>query len=243
MKALIERLRDRSVTLTIYNYEGSEGRLDRIGASLAAKGVAVRTDETGEGTPAGFGVFHRDDDVFGAVSVDEQWPEDGDFETLFAEGAAADGPELPILPTDETAVSPETSRERMVGISRNIERTALREGAGRLISGFQDLSVLVGSERTRSVYGRLKDAGVDATVVGYPDADLEDLGFHVFEDGNGTFRDYWFMLYDGNGNDGRKAALVSEQADPSLYDSFWTEDPDVVDDLFSMAREEYTELF
>jgi hypothetical protein len=242
MKALLDRLRQESVTLTVYNYDGSKERLETIGTELASSGVAVRTDTTGRGEPANLGVFHSGDDIHGAVSLDERWPAEIDFEDLLEDGDAVEYPSLPVLPTEQVTVSPETTRKRMVGISRNFERLALREGGGRLLAGFQELSVVTESERTRSVYERLAESGVDTCVYGYPDADIGSPSFEVVEDTSEQFRDHWFLLYDGNGNDQRKAALVSEEHNPALYDSFWTVDPDIVDELFAIAGAEYPDL-
>ena len=243
MNALLEKLREASVTLTVYNHDGDEEEIEAIAASLSGVGVAVTTDTTGRGTPTNLGVFHRDDEVLGALSIDDQWSEDTDFETLLSEGDDHERAGLPVLPGDGVTVSPETSRQKMIGISRSFERRALREGGGRLVSGFQTLSTLRTSDRTHSVYTRLADAGVDVTVCGTPDERLEEPPFDVFEDTEEQYRDYWFLLYDGNGNDGRKAALVSEEQQPSMYDSFWTDDPGIVDDLFALARSEYSTLF
>ena len=242
MKALLDRLRERAVTLTVYNYEGSDEDLETLAASFSSSGVAVTTDTPQGDTPANLGVFHRGDDVFGAVSLDEQVAPT-DFGAVLAGEQSHDRSAIPELPGDSLTVSPETSRERMVGISRTFERRALREGGGRLIAGFQTLSTLAGSERTRSVYERLADANVDVTVCGYPDVQLDETPeFDIFADTDERFREYWFLLYDGNGTDERKAALVSKEADPSLYDSFWTSDPDTVDELFTVVAETYPEL-
>lgn len=242
MKALLEYLRQRSITLTVYNYEGSDERLEALSGAFSGSGVAVATDTTSRGTPTNLGVLHRGDEVFGARSVDE-WEADDDFTAAFGAGSASDRAEIPPLPTDGMTVSPETSRQRMIGISRTFERRALREGGGRLISGFQNLSTISDSEETRSVYDRLIESGVTVTVCGYPDAAIEDQSFDVFEDTDEKFRGYWFLLYDGNGNDSRKAALVSREREPSLYDSFWTTDPETGDELLALGTAEYPELF
>ena len=241
MNALLEALRSESVTLTVYNYEGNEERLETIAASLSGSGVAVTTDATERGAPSNVGVFHRGEDVIGAVDVDEQWESDADFEALLT-GDADQRPSRPVLPSDGLTVSPETSRTEMIGMSRTFERRALREGGGRLVSGFQTLSTLTDSERTHSVYTRLANAGVNVTVCGTPDVRLGETAFEVYEDMDEQFREYWFLLYDGNGTDGRKAALVSEEQEPAMYDSFWTDDPETVDDLFALARDEHPAL-
>ncbi len=242
MRALLEKLRAESVTLTVYNYDGTDEDLEAIAATLSGSGVAVTTDTTGQGNPANLGVFHRGDEVFEAVSVDDGWASKTDFEALLADGGPDRRATLPVLPGDGVAVSPETSRQRMVRMSRTFERRALREGGGRLVSGFQTLSTLSDSERTRSVYTRLAEAGVDVTVCGTPDAAVGEMPFDVFEDTDGRFEEYWFLLYDGNGTNERKATLVSEEQEPAMYDSFWTDDPDTVDELLALAQAEYPAL-
>lgn len=242
MKALLDELRAKSVTLTVYNYEGTEEQLEAIAASLSGSGVAVTTDTTGRETPSNLGVFHREDEVLGALTIDDRWAADADFEALLSDGGDRQRASPLVLPGDGLTVSPETSREQMIGMSRTFERRALREGGGRLVSGFQTLSTLSESGRTRSVYTRLADAGVDVTVCGTPDVTLESPPFDVFEDTDERFSEYWFLLYDGGGNDGRKAVLVSEEQEPAMYDSFWTDDPDTVDELFALARAEYPAL-
>ena len=71
MDALLNYLRDKAMTLTVYNCEQSDERLDEIGGRLAGDGIALRTDDTATGRPRNVGVFHRDDDVIDAVSFDE----------------------------------------------------------------------------------------------------------------------------------------------------------------------------
>lgn len=241
MRALLEYLRQQSITLTVYNYEGSDERLETLAGAFSGSGVAVTTDTTGRGRPTNLGVLHRGDEVFGARSVDE-WEADDDFTAAFAGGSDTDRAEIPSLPTDGMSVSPETSRQRMVGISRTFERRALRERSGRLVSGFQNVSAITDSEETVSVYNRLANSGVTVTVCGYPDASLDSPPFEIFEDTDEKFREYWFLLYDGNGNDSRKAALVSREHEPGLYDSFWTDNPETVDELFALGTAEYPEL-
>jgi len=238
MDALLNYLRDNAMTLTVYNCDQSDERLDEIGGRLAGDGIALRTDDTATGRPRNVGVFHRDDDVIDAVSFDELAAPEADFDAILG-GATVERPGLPVEQESPVSVSPETSRQRMIGISRWFERRALSEGEGELHAGFQHLSVLAGSERARSVYERLAGTNLDVTVYGYPDADLGDVPYEVVADDDGVFREFWFLLYDGGRNDDRKAALVSREQEPSLYDSFWTVDPETVDRLFDLARKHY----
>ena len=221
MRALLEHLRDRARTLTIYDYDGTQERLETLAGHLAGYGVAVRTAVTDRGKPTNVPVFHHGDEVLGTVDL---------------------GPDaLPFDVDADVTVSPGTSHGQMVDVSRQFERQALARGDGWLRVGFQQLSAIAGSSRTRSVYRRLAEAGVDVAVVGYPDVDLSGQPYGVIADEEGTFRDFWFLLYDGGGPEA-KAALVAKHRDPSLYEAFWTVDPEAVDELVGMARERYPVL-
>ena len=240
MNDLLEHLRERVRTLTIYDYEGSEERLDTLAAHLAGYGVAVRTAVTDRAKPTNVAVCHRGGEVLGTVDLEELLPEDG-IERAFAGEESFDPSVLPFDPDADLTVSPGTSHGQMVDVSRQFERRALERGEGWLRTGFQQLSALAESPRTRSVYRRLAEAGVDVATFGYPDTELSGEPFKVVADDEGTFRDYWFLLYDCEDPDG-KAALVAKHRDPALYEAFWTVDPDTVDNLVGLARERYPAL-
>ncbi len=237
MEELLAHLRDQSMTLTVYNPTESEARLDEVGARFAGEGIALKTDETEAGYPQDVGVFHQDERVVDAVSFDDLTV-DAEFEALLS-GESVERPTIPVEGTDNVTVSPETSRKRMLALSRRFERRALSHGEGTLHAGFQNLSVFADAEHTQSIYERLAATEVSVTVYGYPDATPGDVPYTVVTDDESIFRQFWFLLYDGGGDDEHKAALVSREQEPSLYGSFWTVDPDTVDELFELAREHY----
>ncbi len=237
MKPLLEHLRDRVRTLTVYDYDGPQERLETLAGHLSGYGVAVRTAATDRGKPANVPVFHHGDEVYGTVALDDLLPADS-IERAFAGEEPFDPAVLPFDVDTDVTVSPGTSHGQMVDVSRQLEQRALDHGEGWLRVGFQELSAIAGSSRTKSVYRRLAETGLDVAVVGYPDTGLADQPFGVIPDEEGVFQDYWFLLYDG-GRPGAKAALVAKHRDPSLYEAFWTVDPDTVDGLVAMARENY----
>jgi hypothetical protein len=254
MRALLGTLEQRTPTLTVYDYDGTDERLQSLADWLNGYGVVVRTAESG-GARSGDAVFRRDGRVLGTCSVEDLLAR-SDFET------AIDGESDPPLPDPLPSVSgtvtvrPNRSVREMVRISREFERRALRQGAGRLHAGFQHLSVVADSARTLEMYTSLAREGVDVWVYGYPDTALGDVPFTVVKDDDREFERNWFLLYDGEGNPARKAALVSEECEGKIrptaasdaegtrtYDSFFTTDPETVDDLFELARAEYGDLF
>jgi hypothetical protein len=156
--------------------------------------------------------------------------------------SARRSPVLDAVVGSESAVRA-ASTDRMVRVSREVERRAWRTGGGTLRAGFQRLSTMRRSEETRDRYERLVEVGVDVTVYGVPDVTLDDTGFEVRPDPDGRLGDYWFVLYDGDGRPPRAAALVCEQTGPDAFTGYWTRDAAVVADCFAAAAAEHSELF
>lgn len=240
MRELYDALAAKTQQFVVLNYHGSDDRLESIRHRLASTGISTMVEETDSGDPANLGVFYDDETVLEAVDIDDWWPESLTVEhTLEGDG----GFEMPTVPDDDTSVvvSPEITRQRLVGISRQFEQRALRAGTGRLSVGFQNLSVLADSPRTQRIYRQLATAGVDVSVHGYPDTQIGDVPYEIIPDETGTFRAYWFMLYDGGGDLSRKAVLVALEQENG-YSGYWSTDSTVVDTVYDIARESYPEL-
>ena len=254
MRALLDYLGQQARTVTVYDYSGTAEQLAELEALLHGYGTHLETADTDGSGPADIAVLHQNGSVLDACAVDSLLARI-DFERGF-ESASQPGSELLAELSGEVRVKPALTITEMVRLSRDFERQALREGAGELHAGFQQLSQIANSDRTVEMYTALAEAGVDASVYGAPDATLEDIPFTVVEDELGELERHWFLLYDGDGNPDRKAALVSEECpteDGSLvstvadatdqtagdYDSYFTTDPATVDELFELARDEY----
>ena len=255
MRALLDYLSQYVQTLTVYGFAGSEERLAELAGWLDGYGVHLQTVETDGSGPGNVAVLHRDSEVLGACTVEALLTR----ADIGAETGDDREPALDILSQfpAEVVVKRGLSVTEMVRVSRDYERRALREGAGTLHAGFQQLSQIAASEQTMETYAALVDAGVEVYVYGYPDTTFEDPPFTVVEDRQRELERYWFLLYDGGGNPHRTAALVSEECatDESSrdatgtpegpggsYDSYFTTAPGVVTDLFDLADEEHGDL-
>jgi hypothetical protein len=237
MEELLDHLRQRCWTLTVYNHTGSESRLDAVRQSLTARGVTVRT-VTDAGGPKDVCLFHQGDDLVATTTVDELAADHetagGDpIERAFGGADPFSAVDVPFDGDPSVSAAPAADRNKMIGISREFERRAMRRRSGTIRSGFQHLSALVASERTRSVYERLDEAGIDVAVYGTPDAS-PDVSFEVVADDAEALADYWFVLYDSDDPESQ-AALVAREFEPSTYEAFWTVDPALTDDLFDIA--------
>jgi hypothetical protein len=231
---LFDALAARTCRCLLFNYDGSSGRLDAIRNRLRNAGISVETRESDLG-PANVGVFVTEGTVLDVIALDEWWPE-----SLSVDGVLTDKrayvPEIPESVTEAIVVSPEVSKPHLTALSREFEQRALRSGGGRLAVGFQQLSTFAESERTREVYERLAAAGVDVTAHGVPDVTADSFPVGVSPDETGQYQEYWFMLYDGDGEPDRKAALVAREQDEGSYEGYWSVDAAVVDELTGLAE-------
>ncbi|MDS0298730.1 sensor protein [Halogeometricum sp. S1BR25-6] len=126
---------------------------------------------------------------------------------------------------------------RMVSASREIEDRAWRSGSGTLHAGFQRASAL---RRQAEVYRRLARKNLDIHVYAVPEGDaptLDGATVHLVDDEE--IAATWFVVYDGDGEDASKCALLAEERDQNVFRGFWTYDPRVVDDVLSHLSNRY----
>jgi hypothetical protein len=257
VKSLFEYLEGSARTLTVYEYAGTETELEQLTELLDSYGVRMQTVTTEAPGPENVAVLHQNGEILDACSVDALLSH-AEFEGLMQTEQQA-RPTLLSKLSPAVAVKPTQTVTEMVRISREYERRALREGGGTLHAGFQQLSQIAISDRTMEMYTALASEGVDVNVCGYPNTALGDVPFTVIEDTNGELDAYWYLLYDGNGNPDRKAALVSEErptggSEPEStdkepvvqserqYDCYFTTDRETVDTLFDLASSAHGEL-
>lgn len=258
MNELLQYLDRHSRTLTMYDYTGTADQLRELSQWLSGYGIAVETATTTGDHFDDLAVLHNDGSVLGACAG-EEFLSRLSFERAIDDGEEPPIPEMVASLSSEVTVQPAQSVEEMVRVSREFERRALREGAGELHAGFQHLSQIANSRRTMEVYTTLANEGVDVSVYGYPDTTLDTVPFTVIEDEHRQLDQHWFLLYDGDDNPHRKTALVSvERPDETraatsgpdsartgpngVYESFLTTDPETVDELFTLARDNYPNI-
>ena len=118
-------------------------------------------------------------------------------------------------------------RRRMLSASREVEEHAWRVGAGTLYAGFETAAAF---RSQRPVYERLADETVlDVHVYAetVPEEIPAGIAFHT-EPADVVGR-FWFVAFDGCGDDARKCAVVGRQRDADTYAGFWTYDPGTVE--------------
>jgi DICT domain-containing protein len=135
---------------------------------------------------------------------------------------------------------PSTRKEKflLIEVSRFIEALAYREGAGRLHSGFQQLSRIDDEKGTRTVYETLAGTDVDTHVYGV--GDWEPSGSLSAHSGHPALDEVWFVVFvPPDGSDARHAALVCVADDDGHWRGFWTFDRERVRDVEAFIVDTY----
>ena len=129
-------------------------------------------------------------------------------------------------------------RARLLDVSRSIEDHAWHHESGTLHAGFQRFSNL---EPAIGTYRGLANC-LDLSVVVYGDDDwaVPSLdGMTVQTPVHDEIRDYWFLAYDGAGDDDHKRVLLAHEVSPGQYRGVWTTNSDVVDAVVDRLAEHY----
>ena len=133
---------------------------------------------------------------------------------------------------------------------------AYRLGRGTLRTGFQSLSAL---KAQREVYAALGTEDLlDVHVYGERDWSPDVPGVHAVSVGDagdatdetsdpgrtgeiGEIGAFWFVVFDGGGDDQQACALVAEEDDPDVeaFHGFWTYDAELVGDIDAYLEETY----
>lgn len=222
LSELISGVEDHEKTLTVFNAD--DPVTDEIRAHFADRNVTVRSETTPSGKPGQFVTLSEDGEVLTAASLTDL------TETIANDEAVvglSDSPYRPLLDHMDETMFTSWSIEQMVSASREIEDRAWRVGEGSLHAGFQYLSTLRGE---LPVYERLASKNLDVHAYAVPDEDPpKTAGFTLHLERSEEIEKSWFVVFDGNGVDENKCALLAEEREPREFYGFWTYGPDTVD--------------
>lgn len=246
LAAVIDGVENASQTVSILNYEGPPEVKDRIVSYFEPQSVAVR-EERREGLPKNFALLREGEEFLAASGTDELYEHVNGDVMLDADRFERVRPPAVLEHVDNRTFTG-YDRRRMTLASREIEHRAWREGGGELHAGFQRLSLL---RTQRSVYERLRDAGVDVHVYGEPDAETPSgLAEHAHTDEE--IAQSWFVVYEGgestararqtrtgDGSDAPSCAMIATERGDGTFAGCWTYDSEIVDSVLTYLRDTY----
>jgi len=137
----------------------------------------------------------------------------------------------------ENTLFASATREQLLATTREIEERAWRIGAGRLYAGFQRPAALRAQTGVYERFGARDSIDVTVFLSGEWSTPLE--GVSVVTGVGGELGAFWFVVFDGAGDDGRCGALVAEERDPGEYVGFWTFEPSIVRELTDYLETSY----
>lgn len=231
LRELIGGVESHETTLTVFNAD--ERVVEDLRERFADRNVTVAAERTPSGKPSAFLTVSEDGTVVDATSVT-------DLQAWLAGDSPADlGLETfqPVLDALDETMFTSWNTERMVAASREVEDRAWRVGSGRLHAGFQTVETLQGE---RTVYERLANSDLDVHVYAEPTSKptpFEGLTLHL--DRSEEIARSWFVVFDGDGDDDKKCALLAEERTPRSFFGFWTYDPATVDWILSHLDSTY----
>lgn len=227
---LIANVEAHEKTLTVFG--GDAESLAQLRERFATRNVAIERGAVAEG-PEGFAVLHDDGDFVTAVNLSALVGPEANGTGL------ADAPHQELLERLDETMFTAYDREQMLAASREIEDRAWRIGRGELHAGFQTPATMASQRESYERLAAAEALAVHAYAAAIDDdrPDLPGVSQH-FADVE-ELRRTWFVVYDGDGVDANKCALLGEERDDGEFFGFWTYDPRTVDWIVSHLREQY----
>ncbi|NEU56146.1 DICT sensory domain-containing protein [Halorussus sp. MSC15.2] len=240
LRQFLDAVADRRKTVTVFApdpYEGLESHFE-------TRNVTVEHEHLPDDGSGGFVVVTAGGEFVGSVGAAAVRhlvsPSESDLE-LGRDGTAPTHDEatraLLDLLSDTTFAS--FDKRQMLLTAREIEDRAYRHGRGTLRTGFQSLSAL---KAQRDLYAALaSESLLDVHVYGERDWSPDVPGATVHEDDADEIGAFWFVVFDGGGDERRACALLGEEIgdDSGIFRGFWTYDPETVADIDAYLRETY----
>jgi DICT domain-containing protein len=236
LSEFIDYVTSKQKTLVVFNPASDSTLVDDLRSYFATQNVTVRGKQTVSGDPDGVAVLRLDGEILASVPT-AHLTELLDGGGLRETGVGIDDTDYhEILQHLKETTFTSSNKAEMVTISHEIEDRAFRLGGGQLLVGFQRPTKLM-KEADR--YGRLAAQPFDVHTFAIPGEPVEiDEVTHHAEAG-AEIEDSWFVVFDGDGNDSYKTALLATEQAPNQFDGFWSDDPEIVDSIGSYIEKAY----
>lgn len=219
---------DRSTrSITVYAPPPRPTLVDRLATEVGVGSVEFRTLPNVTAPGDAFLVVRDGDEFVAAVGLEavrefleppiyDPW-DDAIDETTYRR----------VVDVFESTVWHALGRRRLLAVSREIENRAWRIGSGTLRVGFQRASAL---EAMAPVYDRLAtESALDVHVYIDDDWNRPPIpGVTIHADSGDEIGSFWFLVFDGDGDELWSSALLAREDEPGEFDGFWVDDTRLV---------------
>lgn len=237
LRESIEWIRHHEKELALFNIEPTDPVPDTLRTYFETQHVEITVRQTASGAPRDVAVLSDATGVLTLVDVSTlREITETDHTGSDGVGIADATYESVLRHLKETTFSSHDT-EQLLYASREIEDRARRVGGGSIHAGFQQCSAL---KQQRQIYADLAHRGLSVHAYGVPDITPPDLGpGHVHAVRRDEIAKTWFVVFDGDGDDSQKTALLAEERDENDFYGAWTYDPGIVDPLLTYLERTY----
>lgn len=222
-------------TLTVFTAEEDDRLVAEVEQFFGVQNITVRWEHVDTEGPKDFVVLHQDGDPVAVSTLsdvrDSLFLRERDrkvpAETSLVRGKT---PDVIRSLGNTTFAADGDDRMLLTQISHYILELAHETGGGRLHVGVGPLSDLAFALEDSDMFGKLARAGVEVHVYGGETSEGRD-GEVFVHDAAGESDDCRFAVFDGDGEDSRKAAMVALDPEGGSYRGFWTFEATLVDDV------------
>jgi len=228
LRDVITYITRKEKTLVVFNPPAESTLVADLRDYFSTQNVVVAGKQTHSGEPENIAVLRLNGEVLASVPV-TQLTDLLDGGGLRETGIGIDDTDYhEILQHLKETTFTSHNKADMVAISHEIEDRALRVGGGRLLVGFQRASKLL--EQTDR-YERLAAQSLDLHTFAIPGDPVDITGLNHHTETATEIKKSWFVVFDGNGGDNYKTALLATEQAPNQFYGFWSDDPEIVDTI------------
>lgn len=229
----VDDVRQREKTLTVFTDD--ESIVEELREFFEVQNIAVRRGSVQGDGPDDFVVLHQAGEAVAVSTLsdirDGLFLDDRTDGTLVT-AAGAETPDV-IGSLGNTTFTADGEDDRLLAqIAHYIADLAVRTGAGAVHTNDPRITARDGT--TPEVDRKLLDAGVTIHAYGTPEAPAPGTVVH---EGAAASERARFVVFDGDGDDADKAALVV--ATDSDHHGFWTFEAKIVDEILGYLRATY----
>ena len=217
LSEFIEYVRGKEKTLVVFNPAPDSTLIADLRSYFSTQNVTVQGKQTASGEPDGVAVLRLDGEVLASVPT-AQLTDLLDGGGLRETGVGIDDTDYhEILQHLKETTFTSSNKAEMVTISHEIEDRALRVNGGQLLVGFQRPEKLI---EQADRYSRLAGQPIEIHTFAVPGEPVNIDGVTHHAEPIEEIERSWFVIFDGDGDDNYKTALLATEQAPNQFTDF-----------------------